>query len=334
MRCVTLYPSLLALIVFTASCSEQIVEPDIQARVETEQTLALGKKSGTSWRVPGDFATIQDAIDDADVLDGDWILVGSGNHAGALVDKRVNIKGEGRAVINTGPLHPAGLTMGLALLSGSDGASISHLTFSTDFPIMNRAAVNGVTITHNTLLNSIQGISNWRGSGWTISQNEIVDLRTRCGGGIGILVGDHAGGTVADNLVSHNKLSGTVHVSDADCGGYDGSGIVLFADFRWGRLGAAELRNNRVVNNKVSMVSDTPTVVGVVAFELTDTREDANEACDAIFDNAVGFNDWRGTETQLAFSPEELEACNAISRNLGDNRGHGLHPSAFGPGGN
>ena len=39
--------------------------------------------------------------------------------------------------------------------------------------------------------------------------------------------------------------------------------------------GAEEITNNRVVHNKVSMVSDTPSVVDAVAFELTDTRDDA-----------------------------------------------------------
>jgi hypothetical protein len=50
--------------------------------------------------------------------------------------------------------------------------------------------------------------------------------------------------------------------------------------------------------------------------------------------SAIGFNDWRGTATQMAFSPAELEDCYDVSRNLGDNRGHGLHPSLFKPSGN
>ena len=88
-----------------------------------------------------------------------------------------------------------------------------------------------------------------------------------------------------------------------------------------------------MVKNKVSMVSDTPDVVDVVAFELTDTRDDPMLDC-VLWGNAIGFNDFRGTELQLALTPEELEDCNDISRNLGDNRGHGAHPGVFGPGGN
>ncbi len=53
-----------------------------------------------------------------------------------------------------------------------------------------------------------------------------------------------------------------------------------------------------------------------------------------IFDNAIGFNDFRGTDSQIALTPTDLENRNTISRNLGDNRGQGAHPSTFGPGGN
>jgi hypothetical protein len=292
------------------------------------------------WTVPGDFATIQEAIDDPDVVDGDRIFVGPGSFAGALVDKSVEIKGIGGATIDDGPVHGSGLIQGFRLLAGSDGATISHLTFTTDLSIMNGAAVDDVTVTQCTFLDSIQAISNWRGNGWEISHNSIMDLRTRCGGGIGIMVADFSGGTVVDNVVSHNKIYGTLHVSEGDCGGYNGSGIVLFADFRWEALGADSITGNRVVKNKVSLVSDTPAVVDVVALELTEHGDIAAgwpvDPPDppVICSNAIGFNDWRGTTIQVDYTPDNLESCNDISRNLGNNRGHGLHPSVFGPGGN
>jgi hypothetical protein len=81
-------------------------------------------------------------------------------------------------------------------------------------------------------------------------------------------------------------------------------------------------------------VSDTPDVVDVAAFELTDSRDDPDaDPYPVIFDNAIGFNDFRGTALQIALTPAELEDWNYISRNLGNNRGHGEHPSLFGPGG-
>ena len=120
-----------------------------------------------------------------------------------------------------------------------------------------------------------------------------------------------------------------LYVAADDGGGYNGSGIVLYADFRWGMAGATAIKNNYVTNNQVSLVSDTPTVVDVAAFELTDTRE--TYPFPVLFDNAIGFNDFRGTALQIALTPEELADYNEISRNLGDNRGHGLHPSVFKP---
>jgi hypothetical protein len=290
--------------------------------------------SATNWHVPGDFATIQDAIDSSSVMDGDKILVGPGNNAGALVTKAVEIKGEPGAVINDGPAHGSGLIQGFRLLSGSDGATICQLWFEgVDLAIMNGAAVYNVTVTQNTFVDTVQAVSNWRGNGWEISHNEILDLRTRNGGGIGILVADFSGGVVQDNIVSHNNIHGTLHVYEFDGGGYDGSGIVLYADFRWGRAGADEISNNRVVKNKVSLIA----VVDVWAFELTDTRDDPDaEDPDypVIFDNSIGFNDFRGTVNQIALTPVNLEYENDFARNLGDNRGHGSHPSLFGPGGN
>lgn len=288
-----------------------------------------------TWEVPGDFSNIQDAIDSPLVIIGDTIRVSPGEHFGALVDKSVTIKGEGGATINDGPVHPAGLTMGFRLLAGSGGTTISHLNFKVDLAIMNGAAVHDVTVTQCTFENTIQAVSNWCGSRWEISHNNINDLRTRDGGGIGILVADYTGGTVEENIISHNKIMGTLHVYSEDGGGYNGSGIVLYADFRWGGAGATEIKKNRVVKNKVGLVSDTPSLVDVAAFELTDTRDDISaDPFPVLFDNAIGFNDWRGTDMQVALTPVELEDENDISRNLGDNRGHGSHPSAFGPGGN
>lgn len=287
----------------------------------------------SDWRVPADFATIQAAIDSPDVVAGDRVLVGPGDFAGAVVNKSVRIQGIGEAAITSGPLHPAGLVQGFRLMAGADGTTISHFRFTVDLAVINATnhRVRDVTVTQNTIENPVQGISNWLGSGWEITHNRIVDLRSRCGGGIGILVGEYNGGTVSDNLVSHNEISGTLHVSPTDCGGYSGTGIVVFADFRFGRAGGAHVAYNRVVKNRVSLVSDTPSVVDVVALELTEAN-DPDPLQHVIHDNAVGFNDLRGTVTQVALTPAALDnPTNDISRNLGENRGHGLHPAAFLP---
>jgi len=321
----------ISVLMLASGCAGLFPQADEQAMLVAEGRLDPMAKRAT-WRVPTDFATIQEAIESDVVVDGDRVLVEEGFHAGAYVSKAVEIRGVGNAVISSGPMHSSGLLMGFRMLAGSDGASISHLTFQVDLAIMNGAAVDGVTVSHCTFYNAIQAVSNWCGSDWEITHNLIEDLRTRNGGGIGVLIGDYAGGCVTGNTISYNTVRGVLVVDPNDGGGYNGSGIVLFADFRWGMAGALEISGNRVTHNSISLISDTPDVVNVVAFELTDSRDDPEaDPYPVLFDNAIGFNDFRGTEIQIALTPVELEECNDISRNLGDNRGHGAHPSVFGP---
>jgi hypothetical protein len=103
-------------------------------------TLAICAAVGSAamaltWNVPGDYATIQDAIDDPAVMEGHTILVGPGYHAGATVTKAIEIKGEGGAVVNSGPeLGTYGLYCGFFFegTGSGSGATISHLTFETE----------------------------------------------------------------------------------------------------------------------------------------------------------------------------------------------------------
>lgn len=288
------------------------------------------------WQVPGHFSTIQEAVDSPSVQPGDRILVGAGAHAGAVLGKTLEIRGQDGATIVSGPVHASGMLQGFRLIDGSDGTTITHLHFAVDLPIMNAAGrtfpfgpgASHVTVSHCTFSNSVQAISNWGGSGWAITHNHIVDLRTRCGGGIGILVADFLGRAINDNLIAHNRLCGVLQVAPNDCGGYSGTGIVLYADFRWGSAGASEIAWNRIIKNEVELRSDTPGLVDVIAVELTDTRGLPG----VIRDNSIGFNNLRQTALQIVLTPDSLDTANSISRNLGENRGHGLHPSLFGPG--
>lgn len=235
--------------------------------------VASVPSAATEWYVPENFATIQDAIDSILVVDGDTILVGPGRYVGASVDKSIEIKGIGGAVINDGPTHshPGIQNLGFQLQGGSDGTTISHFRFEDVGLAIYGVGVNDVSVSQCTFIDSIQAVSNWGGSRWNIDHNEIIDLRTTCGGGIGIFIGAKGGqdDIVEDNVVAHNKISGTLNVSDGDCGGYNGAGIVLYVDFRYATLGAEQIVWNRVIKNKVSLVSSDSFAVPVVAFTLT-----------------------------------------------------------------
>ena len=89
---------------------------------------------------------------------------------------------------------------------------------------------------------------------------------------------------------------------------------------------------NKVERNRVAVSSDNPSVVDIVAFELTDSRDNPDApGFPAIYDNVIAFNDFRGTVQQIAVTPPELADYNIFSRNLGENRGHGMRPSLLGP---
>ncbi|MHC4397592.1 MAG: right-handed parallel beta-helix repeat-containing protein [Planctomycetota bacterium] len=301
--------------------------------------------NAVTWNVglAGDFTTIQDAIDSPLVMDGHTLLVSPGNHAGAEVDKSVEIRGEGGAVINDGPeLRTTGLFQGFRMLAGSDGATITHLDFTTvDFPVMNGEGVDEVTVDHCTLSSPIQGISNWNGQGWSITHNVINSLRTRNGGGIGIFVGTYTLlSTANDTLIAHNKITGQVIAPCGEHGGYSTPGIALMSDGRQDPAGP--LSGNRIIKNKISLelVLPDPTTCSIipsemvcVGIELTDYALYTSTSPD-LTGNKVGFNDVRGViGIPIALNPDDTVANeNAISRNLGDdanNRGHGLHPKAI-----
>lgn len=283
--------------------------------------------AGSGVTCTGSFDTITEALANPDFVAGDTIVVGPGSHSGAYLDTQVNIRGLNGAVIDSGPAHPSGMVMGFRLRDGSSGSSIRGLRFTVDLAIISGAKLDHVTVTRNTFVNSVQAVTAWRGSYWTITYNTIIDLRTNNGGGIGILVGDYTGGTVTGNVVSNNTISGTVHVSPVDGGGYNASGIVTYADYRWGRAGAAAITGNTFAKNRVSLVSDTPAVVDVAAFELTEARDIA--APEVITGNQITYNDFRGTTLQVVLTPETLLTLNTFHKNLGMNRGHGQDSSIF-----
>src|SRR5829696_7331899 len=154
------------------------------ARIAAAFMLVLGVASplfASDWRVPRDFPTIQAANDSPDVAAGVRVLVGPGSFAGAVINKPLRIQGIGNAVIASGPLHPAGLVQGFRLMTGADGTTISHLRFKVDLAIIPATGhrVHNVAIYQNTIENAVQGISAWLGSGWLITQNDIIDLRSR-----------------------------------------------------------------------------------------------------------------------------------------------------------
>ena len=282
--------------------------------------LLAGSAGAAEWHVPGQFPTIQAAIDSSSVHDGDTITVSSGRHKGATVTKAITIRGLSGATIVGGPVVNAYGRAGF-LFAGAgqgSGATITSLHFlGVAFAVFSRGA-DFVSVTDNDIRGVFQGVTNWAngtwGKGWDISRNTIGGLKTSCGGGIGVLVGDYAGGVVTDNLIANNTIEGPVRVRSDDCGNYNAPGVTLFADFRFpGDLGAT-IHNNRVTKNRVYVTSYEPALVTVSGVELSDTRNLAAQI--VIWSNSVAYNDLRGMDVPVALTPDELAAANTFEGNL------------------
>ncbi|MCP4679153.1 MAG: hypothetical protein GY854_27405 [Deltaproteobacteria bacterium] len=253
--------------------------------------------SATEWHVPGDFSTIQDAIDSSDVVNGDSIRVGPGDHRGATITKKVTIHGSLSSVIVDGPKpwkdrsFRAGFLFRGPKAENGSGTTIHHLKFENlDFPIFasqKGAVVSDVKIHDCLIVNAIQGITMWHADYWEVRNNQIVDLRAQGGGGIGILVGSHSGDDSFENSVMENEIYGTVAVHPEEKGGYSAVGIYLVSDHRGRRTGGL-VEGNLVARNEIELESDAPHLIRVVAMELEDTRN--NSARYSVTENQVKSN--------------------------------------------
>ena len=205
----------------------------ILAAVTAIGLLALvhGAANAGTLLVPEDYATIQMAADAA--LAGDQINVGPGEWCGATITKRVDLFGQGNPTIAgcaTSPTLAGVLRIGFFLPdAAASGTTIRHFVFDgqgasnanldpLSFAVFARDA-DDVAIEQNTVLGTIQAITNTSGSGWTVSHNNIEGFSVLacepggfCGGGIGIVFQerDTAGPRQTDNSAMFNDINGAI----------------------------------------------------------------------------------------------------------------------------
>lgn len=238
------------------------------------------------WRVPSDFATIQEAIDSPDVADGDTIAVSPGVYQGATITKKLVLHGEPGTVITGGPQpwdyksFQAGFLFRGEQAENGSGTEIHHFKFdNVDFPIFASqwgAVVSEVKIHDCYIINAVQGITMWHADAWDVRRNTIHDLRAQGGGGIGILVGSYSGDDAFENVITENVIFGMINVHPEEKGGYNAAGIYLVSDHRPHKvqLKGGLVEGNVVTKNEVELESAAPQIVPVVAIELEDTRGD------------------------------------------------------------
>lgn len=288
--------------------------------------VAAKGKAAASWYVPTDFDTIQQAVDSAQP--GDIIRVEAGNHAGAVINKQVVIKGIEGAVISTGVPYKSGspLTTAFRLDAGADGTEISHLVIPNDvgtlyfFAIFSRD-VDEVLLHQLNITNSVQAISNYNGSDWNISHNTITGTNAVNGGGIGIMINAWDGtadyvpdGTQANNnLITHNYTEGKI--GDV---GFSGPGILLSSGHGASQYPGGTLTDNIVYQNTCIYTGDNG-----VGFEADDVPWELSLGA-SITGNSVIYNDFRGSTSAIEWFGDIT--LNTVSRNFLDaasDRGEG-----------
>lgn len=207
-------------------------------------------------RVPQDFATIQDAIDRG--TSGE-IVVGPGSWAGAVVRRKVSLRGLG-ARIETGP-SARGIRAGFVLGGPASGSSVTGFTFdcqtgAVDLAVLGSARRTGavadsVRIAENTFLGCVQGVTNAGpptsgctsmepvrgGAYWTVADNHFLGFGTQTssgatGGGLGVVVYNAVGAEILDNVfegsIDDRPRIATAGVALAGCQAC----TVAFNDFR------------------------------------------------------------------------------------------------------
>jgi hypothetical protein len=300
-----------------------------------------------NWHVPGDFDTVQQAIDSPSVVAGDKIFIGVGQWAGATVNKPVEIQGENGTIIISGP-DVTGVFGGLKLVNGSAGTKISHLQFEPvqiGIPGEIQVGIAGVGVADVTVTQCIfkklgQGLLLFGAHGWKITHNEVYDPQyvyaatgapIRGGCGMSLVNRDNSETSIS-NLIEHNKILGTVGWNVPEGKGTPSSGNVGIGILLMRQTPLlppndtpGEVSQNWINYNFVELVpGEMLSAVGskTRGFSLTD-RQPSTETKPrpTINMNTIAFNDFRGCDysvgTNVKLEQHDVLGLNIFSRNLG-----------------
>jgi hypothetical protein len=276
--------------------------------------------AGNLHRVPRDYATIQEAVDAADP--GDTIRVAPGEYAGATITKRLELRGSNAGTrIVSGVWFQGGAALDTSFFIEPEAAGtvISHFVLvNGDFPhvfgVFARATDN-VTLSHLTILNSWQGITNNGGNYWTIIHNKILGFPPDSDSATGIYMpADRS--YLEGNFVALN----TIDFSDGSGVSSDGILVASYED-TWVGMSTG----NTFVHNRVKSNEDGFTVASYgISLLFIDFTGGSSPL--TLVDNIVSFNDCRDNSIPIdLFCWPEDPACvqaladsNEIVGNLGD----------------
>ncbi len=157
------------------------------------------KECKSNVRVPEDFATIQEAVDNA--CDGAVIVVKSGTYTEVVVVEKPGIKFKANGEVT--------LVGGFVLNQGANDVTIQQFTIvvgAGNSHAINARNVTGGKIYQNTISDPLHkggiAVRYFNGSDVTVHGNQIS------GTGWGIFFGTLVGGSSHDNTISNNHITG------------------------------------------------------------------------------------------------------------------------------
>lgn len=170
--------------------------------------------------VPGQFATIQEAVDASSP--GDRILVGAGEYVGPTIDTRVQIIGEGDAtVIVHGPNNPIGTFLyfqnGFQIVAGGDGTILRDMRVDLDPGRVDpgtrtlhqvgifAVGANSVSVRGLTFVGVNGGVDFRGGNKWSVTNNTIEGMVPhKFRRAIGIRASETSGSFIGFNTITHD----------------------------------------------------------------------------------------------------------------------------------
>jgi len=287
-------------------------------------SLAVGAfataHAGDLYRVPRDYATIQEAVDAADP--GDTIRVGPGEYAGATITKRLELEGSGAGTrIVSGVWFQGGASLDTSFFIEPEAAGtiISHFVLvNGNFPHVFGVFARGtdhITLSHLRILNPWQGITNNGGKFWTVIHNKIEGFPPDSTSATGIYM-PAATSNLEGNLVALN----TINFSDGSGETSDGILMVTYED-SWVGMSTG----NKFVHNTIT-ANETGFAIASFGISLLFVDDTGGSSPLTLVGNIVSFNDCRDNNIPIDLYcwPEDpacvqaLADSNEIVGNLGD----------------